>query len=96
MAHEIRRGGVHREGTAQGRIEQEHAGRQRPNREQYELAFEVIADLNVFLVLMGRLIDHIVALGLEQKVPRLTADHCHQPADQGGCRRIREDRDVSD
>ena len=47
-------------------------------------------------MLVGGLVDLVVALGLEEEVPRLPADHGDQPADQRGGHRIREHHDVGD
>ena len=38
----------------------------------------------------------VVALGLEEEVAGLAADHGHQPADQRGLRRIREHHHIGD
>jgi hypothetical protein len=50
---------------------------------EHDLSLQVIPDLDVFLVLVSRLVDRIVALGLEEEVPDLAAHHRHQPGDQG-------------
>ena len=61
---------------------------------QDHLALQVVPHLDLFLVLVGRLVDVVVALGLEEKVPGLPADHRHQPADERRLGRVRERRDV--
>jgi len=61
---------------------------------QDHLAAQVVPHLDVFFVFMGGLIDLVIPLGLEEKVPRLPADHGDEPADQSGCHGIREHHDV--
>ena len=61
---------------------------------QDDLAPEVVADLDVFLVLVGRVVYLVVALGLEEEVSGLPADHGHQPANQRRSRGILEDQAV--
>jgi len=51
---------------------------------QDDLALEVVANLDLFLVLVGGLVDVVVTLGLEEKMPALAAHHRHQPGDQRG------------
>jgi hypothetical protein len=48
------------------------------------LRLQVVADLDVFLVLVGRLVDVVIALGLEEEVTGLAAHHGHQPAEHRG------------
>jgi len=63
---------------------------------QDDLAAQVVADLDRFLVFVGRLVDLIVALGLEEEVARLAAHHGNQPADEGRLHRIGEHHHVGD
>ena len=96
LAHEIRRRGPGREQAEQGRIEVQHQRRQRPDRHQHDLALQIIADLDLFLVLVGRLVDVIVALRLEEEVTGLARGHRDQPADQRGLDRIDEHQGIAD
>src|SRR5258708_2898263 len=84
-----------REQPEERRIQPQQCGRQRPNSVQNDLAAQVVPHLDVFLVLVGRPVDLVVTLGLEEKMPGLPADHGYQPADQRGFRRVRKRRDVS-
>ncbi len=43
---------------------------------------------------MGRLVRLVVALGLEEEVARLARDHRHEPADEAGGGRLREEQHV--
>jgi hypothetical protein len=43
---------------------------------------------------VGRVIDGVVGLGLEEKVPGLARRHRHQPAREGGDGRILEDHHI--
>ena len=81
---------VRLEDAEQRRIEVERQRRQRPDRHQHDLALEIVADLDLFLVLVGRLVDVVVALRLEEEVAGLPGGHRHQPADQRRQRGIRE------
>jgi hypothetical protein len=60
-----RRPGI--EQAKQGRIEHQDQRRQRPDRHQHDLALQVIADLDLFLVLMGRLVEVVISFRLEKK-----------------------------
>src|ERR1700693_2358679 len=67
---------------------------QGPDRQQRRLAPEVVTDFDVFLVLVGGLVDVVVALGLKEEVTHLPAHHRHQPRYQRRCRWILEDGDI--
>jgi len=83
-------------GEAQGRIEVKHQRRGRPDRHQDHLAAQIIADLDLFLVFVGRLVDVVVPPGLEEEMAGLARGHRDQPADQRGYQRIEEHHDVAD
>ena len=71
LAHEIGRRDPGREHAQQRRVEVQHQRRQRPDRHQHDLAPQIVADLDLFLVLVGRLVDVVVSLGLEEEMPGL-------------------------
>src|SRR5215470_2266891 len=84
-----------REDAEQRGVEKQHHRRGAPDREQDALASEVVADLDRLLVLVRRLVNLVVSLGLEEEVADLAAQHGYQPTDQGGCDRIREKKHVA-
>src|SRR6267143_6870341 len=96
LAHEISRRGPGRKHAEQGRIEEQHQRRKRPDRHQDDLSVQIIADLDFLLVVVGRMVDVIVALWLEEEVTRLPGRHRDQPADQRGSNRINEQQWISD
>ena len=53
VAHELAGVGVRLEDAEQRRIEIERKRRQRPDRQQHDLALQVVADLDLFLVLVA-------------------------------------------
>jgi hypothetical protein len=55
----------------QGRIEVQHQRGRRPDRHQHDLAPQIVTDLDLFLVLVGRLIEVVVIPRLKEKMPRL-------------------------
>jgi len=65
-----------------------------PDGKQHYLAAEVVANLYILLVLMGRVVYLVVTPGLEEEVAGLPADHRHQPADQRRGRWVLEDQAV--
>ena len=74
----------------------QHQRRQRPDRHQHDLALQIVADLDFFLVLVGRLVDVVVALRLEEEMTGLPRGHRDQPADQRGSHRIDEQQHIGD
>jgi hypothetical protein len=77
-----------------GRIDTERQRGHGPDRHEHNLAPQVVADLDLLLVLMGCVVDVIVVARLEEKVPDLPAGHAEQPSQQNGGRRIRENQHV--
>ena len=71
-----------------------NAGDSAQIEQQHNLAPQVVADLDVLLVLVGGVVDFIVALGLKEEVASLTADHRYQPADERRGSRVFEDQSV--
>jgi hypothetical protein len=63
-------------------IEQQHERRQRPDREQHDLAPQVVADLDLFLALVREVIDRVVVLRLEEEVADLPRPHRNEPTDE--------------
>jgi hypothetical protein len=45
---------------------------------------QIVADLDLFLVLMGGLVDHVVVAGLEEKMADLAAGHANKPRNENG------------
>jgi len=80
MLDEGRAIGARRENPEQRWIHPQNRRAERPNRQQHDLAAEIEADLDVLLVLMGGVVDFVVALRLKEKVASLPANHCHKPA----------------
>ena len=66
----------------------------RPNGHQYDLAAQVVADLDLFLVIVGGLVHMVIGLRLEEEVARLAARHRHQPRQQRGSSRIDEQQRI--
>ncbi len=75
-------------------IEVEGEGRDGPQRHQHDLALKVVADLDVFLVLVGGLVDLVIIPRLEEEVADLTARHADEPGEQHGRNRVLENQDV--
>jgi len=94
MADEAGGIGRRREQAEQRRIEPQHGRGDGPHGHQDDLALQVVADLDVLLVLVRGVVDVVVALGLEEEVSRLAGHHRHQPADQRRRRRAPEHRGV--
>ncbi len=94
MADEFGGADMGHEDPEQGRIEHQQERRGGPHRQQHELALDVVADLDLLLVVVGRLVDLVVAARLEEQVADLAGRHGGQPADQRGHRRIGERHDV--
>jgi len=67
--------------------EPQHGRGQRPDGQQHDLAVQVVTHLDVFLVLVGGMVDLVITLGLEEEVTGLAAYHGHQPAEHGRERR---------
>jgi len=61
---------------------------------QDDLPLEVVANLDLFLVLVGGVVDLVVTLRLEEKVAALAAHHRHQPGDQRGCSGVEKQQHV--
>src|SRR6267142_506257 len=95
LAHEVRRRGPGREQAEQGRVEIQYQRRQRPDRHQYDLALQIVADLDLFLVLVRRLVDVVVSPRLEEEVTGLPRGHGDQPADERRYHGIDEQHRVS-
>ncbi len=83
IADELSGGRRRLEHAEQRGAEPQHGGGQRPDGEQHDLALQVVAHLDVFLVLVGGVVDLVIALRLEEEVTRLAAYHGHQPAQHG-------------
>ena len=63
--------GMRLEDAEQRRIEIERQRRQRPDRQQDDLALEIVADLDLFLVFVAGVVHHVVVLRLEEEVADL-------------------------
>src|ERR1700760_808072 len=83
-----------REQSQACRVQDENQRRQRPDRHQDNLAAEVVADLDLLLVLVRDLIDGVVRPGLKEEMTDLPAGHRYQPANQAGERGVAEDQRV--
>ena len=88
--------GVRLEYAEQGGSKYSGERRQRPDRHQHDLAAQIVADLDLFLVLVAGLVDLVVVLWLEEKVTDLPRGHRHQPADQRRDGRVFEDHHVGE
>src|SRR5262245_2067187 len=71
-------------------IKVERQRRQRPDRQEDDLAPQVVANLDFLLVLVSRLVNLVVVFRLKEEVPDLPAGHRHDPSDQSRHRLIRE------
>ena len=86
--------GVRRQESEEIGVEQEQQRQPGPDAHQHPFAEQVVADLDLFLVGVGRLVDVVVAPGLEEEMAALAGGHRDQPAEQSGERRIEEEDDV--
>src|SRR3954451_5080085 len=68
LTGEISKGSPGLEQAEQGRIEEKDHGRQRPDRHQHDLALQIIADLDLLLVLVARVIDVVVPPRLKEEM----------------------------
>ncbi len=96
VADELLGARVRLENSEEGRLEPQHERHGGPDHVQYDLAPQVVADLDVLFELMGRVVDLVVPLGLEEEVPRLARDHGDEPGDERRGDRVREQQDVGD
>ncbi len=96
MPDEVGGAGVGLEYPEQRWIEKQHERRRRPDRQQHDLASQIVADLYFFLEFVGRLVDLVIALGLEEEMTGLPGRHRNQPADQRRQRRVREHQRIGD
>src|SRR5947209_12736812 len=60
---------------------------------QHDFAAEVVADLDLFLVLVGGVVYRIVTLRFKEKMANLAAGHRHRPSDQGRDRGVPEQQE---
>jgi len=72
--------GSRRKHAEQRWFEPQYGGAERPDRQQHDLAAQIVTNLNVFFVLVGSVVHLVVALGLKEEVASLPGDHGHQPA----------------
>src|SRR5215467_8274247 len=78
----------------QARVKIQDERRCGPDRHQHDLALQVVTDLDLFLVLVRRVVDLVVVPGLEEEVTNLPACHPHNPCQQHGGSWILEDEQV--
>ncbi|EEF23299.1 conserved hypothetical protein [Ricinus communis] len=88
--------GRRREHAEQTRLQPQQHRRRGPQAHQHDLAAQVVADLDLLLVLMRGLVHLVVALGLEEEVTRLAAGHRHAPGQQRGPGGIDQQQAVGD
>src|SRR5947209_498126 len=60
---------------------------------QHDFAAEVVADLDLFLVLVGGVVYRIVTLRFKEEMANLAAGHRHRPSDQGRDRGVPEQQE---
>src|ERR1700750_1159029 len=60
---------------------------------QHDFAAEVVADLDLLLVLVGGVVYRIVTLWCKEEMANLGAGHRHRPSDQGRDRRVPEQQE---
>ena len=92
----VHRPGGLRENAEERRVGQQRHRAQQPQPHQHDLAGEVVADLDLFLVRVGGAVDVIVVARLEEEVACLPAGHRHTPGQQRGQRGIAPQQDVGD
>jgi len=83
VLHEVAVGRI-REQPEQGRVNPQDYRDGCPDRHEDDFAPQVVANLDVFLVVMGGMVHLVVALWLKKEVPRLPARHGDQPGQQSG------------
>ena len=86
MVHEGGDVGVRLEDAEQAGIEIEHQRRQGPDRHQHHLAPQVVAELDVFLVLVRRVVDRVVRRAARRRNARSAGWSC-RPATPAARRR---------
>jgi len=95
VLHEVTEaGGGIREQPQAGGVDPQDHGDGGPDGHQHNFALQVVADLDVFLVLVGGVVHLVVALRLEEEVTRLPARHGHEPGQQRGGHRVGEHQEV--
>jgi hypothetical protein len=62
--------------------------------QQNHLTVQVVANLERFLLFVRRLVELVVALGLEKEVADLPRDHRDHPAREGADHRMRKQQDI--
>ena len=67
MTDEVEPAGGRRKDTEQRREEKQRHRRHAPDDQQDDLAMLVVADLDIFLVLVGGVVDGVVTVGFEEK-----------------------------
>ena len=82
------------EGTKQIAFEPHHQRARGPESHQHDLAHQVVANLDLFFVFVGGLVDFVVAFGLEEKMSGLAAGHGDTPGQQGRIGGINEQQPV--
>src|SRR5204863_2244758 len=60
---------------------------------QQDFAAEVVADLDLFLVLVSGVVYRIVTLRFKEEMANLAAGHRHRPSDQGRDRGVPEQQE---
>jgi hypothetical protein len=94
VADELAGGRVRLEDAEQAGIDEQDERRECPDGQQHDLAPEIVADLDLLLVRVRRLVHLVVALRLEEEVAGLAGGHRHQPADQRRDGGVEEDQHV--
>jgi len=78
-----------------GRAEPDQNWQCTPNAQQHDFATQVVANLDVFLVIVRGVVDVIVCFGLEEKMPDLTTGHGDQPSHQCSRHWVNEQQDIT-
>ena len=84
------------QGSEEGWGDKQKDGCHCPAGHQDDFSPEVVSDLDLFLMLVGDLVDLVVVVGFEEEVSRLTGGHRDSPSDQSGCRGVDEQESIGD
>ena len=87
---------VRRQQAEERRVHDHEQWQKCPDAHEDDLPEEIVADFDLFLVLVRDIVGVIIAFRLEEEVAALTRAHADDPRDQCGHRRIVEQHSVCD
>src|SRR5262249_46923956 len=75
-------------------LEVQRQRRESQNREQTDLAADIVPDLDFFFIFVSDVVHRIVTLRLEEEMTNLAASHRHHPSGYRRYRRIPEQQEI--